>query len=594
MSRRVRESLTRFRHATTLTVSRGEWVGLRPAAGAARLLLDPHIQGKRPMRPVWDRSGTLTCCRLLAAACVASAAALGAASPAVALTPDSPEVREAVAKGIAFLETTNDGRLGAKALVGLTLAKSGASPDHPKIKEAIEAIQNALKGGPESFREDIYSTGVAIMFLVAVNPKQYAYEIEALVKSLHLRQKSQGAWGYPLDTPNGKTCDTSMTQFAVLGLWEAADQAGVATPPEVWDRVADWLFQTQDPGGGFGYQGSESGDPAERVKQPSTLHSMTVAGLCSVYICKDQVGLSDLRKPAGDETPAALQPVESEDEGRARVKSKLDPRLFAQARADGNHWLSSHFTIDKPNGWLHYYLYGLERYETFRQAEGTAASRTQWYEQGARFLLSTQRSDGSWESQAKNPPDTCFALLFLLRSTKKSLDRSSTRFREGILAGGRGVPAAADLRLREGKLVVQPAAAPLDQLLAVLETPEHPGYPQALEALHDLGQHGQPETLDQHAGILQRLARAGSRETRLAAIRAMGRSRNLDHVPLLISSLDEPDLALVLAARDGLRSMSRRYDDFGLDLRASAAARKEAIDRWKAWYRSIRPDAELD
>src|SRR5262245_40357321 len=83
------------------------------------------------------------------------------------LTPDHPEVKAAIAKGIKFIEAAQDGRLGAKALVGLTLAKDGAYDEHPKIKEAIETIQAALASGPENFREDIYSTGAAIMFLVA-------------------------------------------------------------------------------------------------------------------------------------------------------------------------------------------------------------------------------------------------------------------------------------------------------------------------------------------------------------------------------------------------------------------------------------------
>ena len=136
---------------------------------------------------------------------------------AAGLSPDSPEVREAVTKGLAFLETQNGGGMGGQALLGLTLAKSGTNLDHPKIKEAVATIKGSLAAGVEKLNSDIYSVGVSIMFLVAVNPKEHRYEIEALVRWLHLKQKEYGAWGYPLDSPNGKTCDTSMTHSRPWG-----------------------------------------------------------------------------------------------------------------------------------------------------------------------------------------------------------------------------------------------------------------------------------------------------------------------------------------------------------------------------------------
>ncbi len=173
-----------------------------------------------------------------------------------AITPDNPRVQAAVKKGLEFLEGAGESRLGGQSLVALTLAKGGKDPTHPKIAAAITAIQAALRNGPEQFRAGIYDTGIAIMLLVEVDASRHRYEIESLVQSLHLRQKADGAWGYPPEHPDhGKTCDTSMTQYAVLGLWEAEDLAGVETPRLVWDRVARWLLLTQDPGGGYGYQG---------------------------------------------------------------------------------------------------------------------------------------------------------------------------------------------------------------------------------------------------------------------------------------------------------------------------------------------------
>ncbi len=522
-----------------------------------------------------------------------------AAPPAFAqgLSPESPAVKAAIASGIKFIESSNDGRLGAKALVGLTLAKDGAYAEHPKIKQAIDAIQAALASGPENFRDDIYSTGAAIMFLVAVDPRKYRYEIEDLVKSLHLRQKTDGAWGYPLDSPNGKTCDTSMTQFALLGLWEAEDQAAVESPPDVWDRAARWLIRTQDPSGGFGYQGVVSSSLNTRVKQNDVRHPMSVAGLCSLFICQDQLGLSQLRKSSLDTTPEAFRLVETADAAKARIKTRLDPKLFQRARADGNHWMSEHGTVTKPNGFLHYYMYALERYESFRQADQTAVGRGNWYAQGARFLLQTQREDGSWESQAKNPPDTCFALLFLLRSTKKALERRADKHEPGILVAGRGLPAAAKVRLRDGRVTPRPEPADLDAVLnstalTLRETPpEADDLELAIEQLVDAIDAAASESLAAQVERLASLAAHPHQAVRLAANRGLGKSESLDAVPALFKSLLDQNAEVRQSVGQALIFISRR-DDLPLpDPNGTADSQASALRAWRDWYRSLRPDA---
>ena len=71
-----------------------------------------------------------------------------AAARAMALTPESPAVKAAIEKAVKFLESpaANDGRVGARALVGLVLLKSHADPKHPRIVEAVTAIQGVVKG----------------------------------------------------------------------------------------------------------------------------------------------------------------------------------------------------------------------------------------------------------------------------------------------------------------------------------------------------------------------------------------------------------------------------------------------------------------
>lgn len=515
------------------------------------------------------------------------------------LSPESPEVRATIDKGIKFIETSGDGRLGGKALVGLTLAKYGASHDHKQIKDAIETIRAAVKPGPAKFQEDIYSTGLAIMFLVAIDPQAYRYEIADLVKSLHLRQKEEGAWGYPTGA-QAKTCDTSMTQFAVLGLWEAADQAEVETPPEVWEKVANWIFRTQDPAGGFGYQGNYSKSLADRVKQGDPRPTMTVAALCSMYICKDQLGLSNLRRRRDDDIPKTLRRVETDDERKARAKTKIDVKWFNRTRSEGNHWMSENFTIEKPRSpFQHYYLYALERYESFREEEAQRVVRMGWYEQGARFLIRTQKEDGSWESAAGSSPDTCFSLLFLLRSAKKSLERSKLKFRESILVGGQGIPVAPKVRVRNGAVTETPAATPLAESLALLRQPlaeqRRPvEFELAIESLADLAEKGDAASIEAEGESLERLATSENRDVRQLAVMALSRAANLDHVPALISALADADLEVMLAARDGLLEISHRPATSGPAAAATDQERQTAIDDWRSWYKSIRPDARLD
>jgi HEAT repeat protein len=93
---------------------------------------------------------------------------------------------------------------------------------------------------------------------------------------------------------------------------------------------------------------------------------------------------------------------------------------------------------------------------------------------------------------------------------------------------------------------------------------------------------------------LQQLVRGGEPEIRLLAVRALGRTGNLDYVPTLLYALTDPDPRIVLEARDGLRFISRNLSAFDPPEGFTDAQRFEAIAAWKKWYRSIRPSAVLE
>lgn len=131
------------------------------------------------------------------------------------------------------------------------------------MKAAVEACQSFKAGNPEGKQvgnEYVYSAGLAVVFLCELNPSKYQAEIHYFLTSLQAVQRPYGGWGYPLDNKDfGKTADTSMTQYGVLASWEAK-RHGFVVPIDSIERVCGWLMRTQDPSGGWSYQGTDPGN----------------------------------------------------------------------------------------------------------------------------------------------------------------------------------------------------------------------------------------------------------------------------------------------------------------------------------------------
>jgi hypothetical protein len=476
--------------------------------------------------------------------------------------------------------------------------QDGAERDRPKILYAVKAIQTTVgDGDPGRIRlenDAIYSVGLSIIFLVTLDPSKYSSEIQCLVDYLQLMQKDHGGWGYE----DRGTGDTSMTQYGVLSAWEVT-QAGFRVPTESIEGVATWLLKTQDPSGGFGYQGriSEGFTP---IPQSGVQHSLTAAGLGSTYICADLLGMVVRAEQRDDGLPPALKEVKSEQEkqgGGRKPRTRLEPRLLQNVQGRGNHWMEANYVID-PKNWTYYYMYALERYMSFRElAEGKAAAKSgklgTWYDDGVRLLMEQQKEDGSWVGQGRAVADTSFAVLFLLRSTKKSIEKARG-FGDGTLIGGRGIPKETDrVVVRQGKVVARPLLGPAPRLLAILEDPETANYQKAIDALAELPPLQAEALISRHAEKLRRLAGDRSPEARIAAVSALAKTRDLNNVPTLIYALTDPHPAVVIEARDALRRISRRPSGFGLPEKPNEADRSAAVAKWKAWYLAVRPDAEF-
>ena len=93
---------------------------------------------------------------------------------------------------------------------------------------------------------------------------------------------------------------------------------------------------------------------------------------------------------------------------------------------------------------------------------------------------------------------------------------------------------------------------------------------------------------------LEKIIRTGNYEARRIAVQNLARSEGMDAVPILIFALSDPDETVMKAARDALCFVSRKIDGFKLKDKATVAQRAEAQEKWRNWYRSVRPDFKFD
>ncbi len=526
---------------------------------------------------------------------------LGGASGALeaALTTKSPEVLKAIDRGIEYLiaNGTNDNRLGAYALAGMSLLTYGESIDHPTVAECAAKIQEALGDRDieelsKSTKFDMYSTGMSIIFLVDRAPDKHRADIECLLRYLQKMQKPHGGWGYP----NLKTGDTSMTQYGVLSSWKAI-HAGFDVPIGSIERVTLWLVRTQDPSGGCGYQG-KIGENNKLVKQSGVKQSLTAAGLGSLYICSDMLGMTrKVERRDDDDVPRALREVKPKENkpGSPRVKTSIDSQLVYATAGRGNQWFAKNFKVDAGQ-YNNYYLYAFERYMSFREyCEKTNDKDPKWYSDIAAHLLEKQAENGSWKGNCGVVPDTSFAVLFLLRSMKKSLEKAKL-FGEGIMVGGRGLPKDISKAMlnAEGKVVSRPLLGPAERLLAALANPELANIDDSVNLVEELPADKLDTLMAKHGDVMRRLVGNKSPKARWVIVKALGKTRNLDNVEVLIYALTDPIPEVVHAANESLSRIRRNLDAVALPEKFTEEDRRFVIEKWKAWYRSIRPDAKFE
>jgi hypothetical protein len=259
-------------------------------------------------------------------------------------------------------------------------------------------------------------------------------------------------------------------------------------------------------------------------------------------------------------------------------------------------WMAKNFTVSKPNPDNNpiYYLYGMER--AMALVGSDLIGEHDWYAEGARHLVATQGTDGSWDCHNSLQNGSAFGVMFLVRATAKSLKtpRMRATIGGGILAGGRGLPDNLnDVEMVQGEIKVKKLEGELVDLLGELEKVDGDRIDAAQEALLEVVRFDQQADLIGQIDRLKRLARDKRPEVRRIAMWALGRSTDVTVAPWLIEGLLDSDLDVVVEARNGLRVLSRHLESDS-DPPLTVQERQQEAARWRAWYRAVRPYNERD
>ena len=284
---------------------------------------------------------------------------------------------------------------GKTALVTLALLECGLTAEHLQVKQALQALRNIE-------RDKTYVVALQTMVFCRASPRSDRVLIRTNVQWLEAAQvkrgSERGGWSYSASTADGGG-DVSNSQFAVLALHEA-EQIGETVNKETWKAAHEyWIGKQQQSNGGWGYNANDH----------NVFGSRTCAGIAALVITAAKV-----------------------NDGAARV---VDGRVVCCGEQQENEplerglkWLARNFSVQRnpgmssrsPDGWLYYYLYGLER--AGRMTSRRFIGDHDWYREGAEFLLQQQDElNGLWQGiGVERDPQiaTSMALLFLAKGRR--------------------------------------------------------------------------------------------------------------------------------------------------------------------------------
>lgn len=524
-------------------------------------------------------------------------------------------IQQSITRGAAWLQGQigQETDSGVEGLSALALLKSQVPANSPAIQSVVQKILQRVQNGTYTPNaHHIYQAGVEATLLADIDAVQYRPQIEAMANYIIGQQLPNGGWDYP--TGREGVGDTSVVQYACLGLW-AATRAGIEIPVTVWDNCMNWHINSQNPDGGFAYLPGTTGGH----EQGASSINLTLAALGSLFIsarhalpgrADSLAQLLDLREERATTEPPkfgvleAVDLTEAPDEeatAAAPTTSSVDVERLKQCVQRGFNWAAARIGPTKGDDYYNFYFYyTLERMASL--ADLQQFGKINWYPDCAAALMTVQTKEGGWAGQAPTR-ETAFALLFLARSTGKILKRTvpADPIGGGLLAGGRGdLDKTASSQKKD--------LGPLDQLLAALENPTDVDLEDVQEQIVEKVQIGDRNVLIGQKDLLVRYVKHPNAEVRRTAIWALGRSDDLSLARLLIDALDDVDVGVMIEARNALCWLARKPNGLGeaedptanLPPEATEEQKKAAIAAWHAelvrkwgtWYLKNRPYAD--
>lgn len=518
-------------------------------------------------------------------------------------------VLDMIEKGVAYLEAGSPGGRsdflsanGGPMLAAMCIVKHRGETNHPKVEEgirmALEVVRDTQrKTSTFSGERQIYEASVAVMLLCSISPEAYQDELETL-KSFFLQvQRPYGAYGY-LHGPRAETGDTSQTQYAMLALW-TLDQNKHYVDAEVVERLIRFMQNTQDPSGGWGYQGKIA-RPGALEKQVELGHSMAAAGFSALLIGGDFLNFFRNRGADAEEedVPKAFHRViENGDQGAKKVITMRRDDIDDTIKLAESYHVKNPFSRDEnQRTWYYYYMYSQERMYAFLEiAKNKIEKSPKWYNDGVTALRKYQNpTTGGWDSKnmslCSDEVSTAFAVLYLMRSTQKAIGAA----KEGVMEGGQGnLEDVANAMEVNGKIATKKVVDPIEEAMGEIE--------KSAEKLDDVVASDRVKLKDdpkQRKDQLNRFARVlrnSPPEARLAAAKLLGRGDDLDYVPDLIYGLTDPLDPVARAAETSLQILSRKMTvrylpNLPADQKLSVAQKNTAVERWREWYLTVRPD----
>lgn len=271
---------------------------------------------------------------------------------------------------------------GQTALAVYALLAAGDNPNaEPKLADGIKFLKRAKADGT-------YALGMRCMVWLLL---PQAPEVKQLMRrdamALQVMMKTRGnAKGFYDYDPRGSSYSLSRAQYAVLGVWGAA-QSGVEVPIDYWRKVDAAWTAAQEPDGGWRYQKGGRTYPVTA--------GITAAGVATLLQAREHL--------------------------LAHTGAACNGNPGAGAAERGLAWLDQNFhQVASEQSYDREYpfatLYAVERVGV---ASGLKYfGRHDWYQKGGAYLVKRQKDDGSWkgpDSYFGALPDTCFGILFLAR-----------------------------------------------------------------------------------------------------------------------------------------------------------------------------------